>query len=411
MVETVDDLFEKIKKQKEKLIEDKIIAREKPQEKISDDSYKFSDWKLIRLGDYCSKITDYVASGSFASLKENVKITNVEDYAIMVKTADFSNDFSKNLTYTDKHGYDFLKNSNLFGGELILSNIGSIGKVFKVPHLNKPMTLASNTIMLRFTDDELVDYIYYYFKSNAGYDNLMSISSGSTMKKFNKTDLKTLVIPIAPLEQQRKITEELNNISECISNLEKQKEETKKLSREIFTKMFQEISGETKKLGEILSYEQPTKYIVENDNYDDNNNIPVLTAGKTFILGYTDEETGVFKGSQEPVIIFDDFTTSSHYVNFDFKVKSSAMKILHCNSGYDIRFMEFLLKNINIDTSVHKRYWISEFANIEVKIPSKEDQQIFKNRAEEIDNLIQLIDEQITDLESLLEAKLNYYFE
>ena len=145
---------------------------------------------MARLGDICEKVTDYVASGSFAALKENVLITNEENYAIMVKTADFSNGFTKALTYTDKRGYDFLKNSNLFGGELILSNIGSIGKVFKVPYLDRPMTLASNTVMIKTATPELTDYLYYYFLSPAGYKSLLSISSGTSMLKFNKTELK-----------------------------------------------------------------------------------------------------------------------------------------------------------------------------------------------------------------------------
>jgi len=115
--------------------------------------------EMLRLGEVCEKVTDYVASGSFAALKENVLITNEENYALMVKTADFANGFTKGLTYTDKHGYEFLHNSNLFGGELILSNIGSIGKVFKVPYLNRPMTLASNSVMLKTGDNTLRDYL------------------------------------------------------------------------------------------------------------------------------------------------------------------------------------------------------------------------------------------------------------
>ena len=83
-------------------------------------------------------------------------------------------------------------------------------------------------------------------------------------------------------------------------------------------------------LGELLSYEQPTPYIVESTDYDDKYDIPVLTAGKSFLLGYTNEEHGIY--DRLPVIIFDDFTTASQYVNFKFKVKSSAMKILQPNT-------------------------------------------------------------------------------
>jgi len=107
------------------------------------------NWCWANLGAYIDFATDYVANGSFASLKANVQIYKEEKYALMVKTADFANGFSKSLTYTDKHGYDYLDKSALHGGELILSNIGSIGKVFRVPFLNRPMTLASNSIMIK----------------------------------------------------------------------------------------------------------------------------------------------------------------------------------------------------------------------------------------------------------------------
>lgn len=81
------------------------------------------------------------------------------------------------------------------------------------------------------------------------------------------------------------------------------------------------VSWEQRKLGEILKYEQPGPYIVESTDYDDRYDTPVLTAGQSFILGYTDETNGIKNASsEEPVIIFDDFTTSSHYVDFPFKV-------------------------------------------------------------------------------------------
>ena len=81
-------------------------------------------------------------------------------------------------------------------------------------------------------------------------------------------------------------------------------------------------------LGEVTTYEQPTNYLVKSTNYNDSFTTPVLTAGKTFILGYTNEEDGIYKASVSPVIIFDDFTTANKWVDFDFKAKSSAMKMI-----------------------------------------------------------------------------------
>lgn len=190
----VRSLISKIQSDKQEAIELGVLKKEKKLDDIHKNEIPYSlpdGWEWIRLGDYAFKITDYVASGSFASLKENVLITNEPNYAIMVKTADFSNNFSKNLTYTDEHGYTFLSNSNLFGGELILSNIGSIGKVFIVPNLGVPMTLASNTVMVKMSDKKLIKYLYYFFLSPLGQRTLKNISSGTSMMKFNKMIIRS----------------------------------------------------------------------------------------------------------------------------------------------------------------------------------------------------------------------------
>jgi len=128
------------------------------------------------------------------------------------------------------------------------------------------------------------------------------------------------------------------------------------------------MSWEMVKLGDVLDYEQPTNYIVKSDLYDNKFKTPVLTAGKSFILGYTDETDGIF--SKLPVIIFDDFTTVSKYVDFPFKVKSSAMKILKAKEGVaDNRYMFYLLQTLNLDCEQHKRYWISKFAPFQIPLP------------------------------------------
>ena len=118
------------------------------------------------------------------------------------------------------------------------------------------------------------------------------------------------------------------------------------------------------KLDDVLKYEQPTNYIVESINYNNSFPIPVLTAGKSFILGYTDETYGVY--NDVPVIIFDDFTTAFHYVDFPFKVKSSAMKILKpVKEKADLRYLYYKMHTITVDTDLHKRYWISKYSQLE----------------------------------------------
>lgn len=147
---------------------------------------------------------------------------------------------------------------------------------------------------------------------------------------------------------------------------------------------------------DVLDYEQPTKYIVKNTNYEDKG-VAVLTAGKSFILGYTKETTGIFYGDKEPVIIFDDFTTSSKLVKFPFKVKSSAMKILHARDNINIDFIYYLMQTISYRNETHKRYWISEYAKQKLNLPPIEEQGRI---VEKIEELFSDIDNGIKDLKT-----------
>lgn len=130
------------------------------------------------------------------------------------------------------------------------------------------------------------------------------------------------------------------------------------------------------KLGDLLDYEQPTKYLVKSTNYNDSYPIPVLTAGQTFILGYTNEKTGIYTAAKNnPTIIFDDFTTSFHWVDFNFKVKSSAMKMLRPKiSNISFRYIYYAMKNINYLPVDHSRHWITQYSQFEIPVPPLEVQ-------------------------------------
>ena len=123
--------------------------------------------------------------------------------------------------------------------------------------------------------------------------------------------------------------------------------------------------------GKIVNYEQPSKYIVKNTDYNDEFNIPVLTAGQTFILGYTNEKTGVYNASKEsPVIIFDDFTGAFKWVDFPFKVKSSAIKILTADETYaTLRYVYHVMKRIAFTSNEHKRLWIRIYSSFKLPLP------------------------------------------
>ena len=132
---------------------------------------------------------------------------------------------------------------------------------------------------------------------------------------------------------------------------------------------------EWKKLGEFLDFEQPTRYLVESTDYDDSYGIPVLTAGQSLLLGYTNETDGVFKASKEnPTIIFDDFTTSFHWIDYCFKVKSSAMKMLKPKAGVNFRYVYYAMCRIHFVPTQHQRHWISKYSRFEIPVPSIAEQ-------------------------------------
>ena len=133
---------------------------------------------------------------------------------------------------------------------------------------------------------------------------------------------------------------------------------------------------EWKKLEDCLDFEQPTPYLVKSTEYDDAYKTPVLTAGQSLLLGYTNEQDGIYRASKEnPCIIFDDFTTSFHWINFDFKVKSSAMKMLRPKEGVNFRYVYYAMLGINFVPGGHQRHWISKYSQFEIPLPSLSEQE------------------------------------
>lgn len=149
------------------------------------------DWKRVKIKDFEILVTDFVANGSFASLKENVKlITERSDYALFVRNTDLKSDFTQKV-FVDEHAYNFLSKTKLFGGEVIISSVGDVGSVFRCPNFQIPMTLGNNVIMLRSSFNL---FFYLFFKSEYGQSLIYGITSGSVQEKFNKTAFRDLEI-------------------------------------------------------------------------------------------------------------------------------------------------------------------------------------------------------------------------
>lgn len=160
------------------------------------------------------------------------------------------------------------------------------------------------------------------------------------------------------------------------------------IRKRIFTSLKNEHT-ENYEINQLFAYEQPSAYIVANDEYSaDTTLTPVLTANKGFVLGYTDEDFGIYQKGE--CIIFDDFTMDAKYVSFPFKVKSSAIKILTAKLNVNLRFMFEYLSYLGLKSEEHKRHYISEIASLVIELPSKEKQNRIANLMTSLDNKLAL---------------------
>lgn len=253
-----------------------------------------------------------------------------------------------------------------------------------------------------------------------------STKAGTMMNELVYNDLSKEFVYCPSNNEQQKIGKLLSKVDFAITLHEKKKRQLERLKSALLQKMLADKSGypdvrfkgfneawTNRKLGNYFDYEQPTPYIVTNTNYSDEYNTPVLTAGQSFILGYTDEDTGVKCATyKEPVIIFDDFTTSTHLVTFPFKVKSSAMKILTLTQKNDSMYFGYTsLQNIKYKPLNHERQWISIFSKIKIGIPiSKIEERKIGNLFERIDRLDNYFQQKIERLNSIKQSLLQRMF-
>ncbi|WPM31199.1 restriction endonuclease subunit S [Hydrogenobacter sp. T-2] len=270
-------------------------------------------------------------------------------------------------------------------------------------------------IVFKTHKDKLIPKFFKYYTQTKRFNNqVISNTAGSVREVLNYSALMTFDFLLPPLPEQQKIAEILETVDNAIEKTDKIIEKYKRikqgLMQELLTKGIDEegnirsekthkfkdspvgripVEWEVVKLGEVIKYEQPWKYIVRNEKYDPKHGVPVLTAGKTFILGYTDETTGIYENV--PAIIFDDFTTESRFVNFPFKVKSSALKILKpANNNINLFFVFNLLQTITLKPgSEHKRFWISEYSKIDIPFPPFPEQQRIAEILSQVDKAIE----------------------
>ncbi|GAA8980652.1 hypothetical protein BTM258_04930 [Helicobacter pylori] len=309
--------------------------------------------------------------------------------------------------YYGANGIQDYIDSYIFDGDFVL--VGEDGSVINkdnTPVVNwaSGKIWVNNHAHVLQTKNELkLKFLYFYLQTID-----VSYCVAGTPPKINQENLKKITIPIPPLEIQQEIVKILDAFTELNTELNtelkarkkqyeyyqnmlldfngiNQNHKDAKMSAKTYPKRLQTLlqtlapkGVEFRKLGEVLEYDQPNQYCVTSKEFDKSYPTPVLTAGKTFILGYTNEKDNIYQASKNsPVIIFDDFTTATQWVDFPFKVKSSAMKILlPKDPTINIRFIFFYMQTIPYNISgEHTRQWISRYSQITIPIPPLEIQQ------------------------------------
>lgn len=218
-------------------------------------------------------------------------------------------------------------------------------------------------------------FIYYLLSSI----DFSRHNSGGAQPSLNRNFIAPLEVWVPALPEQERIATVLDDVAGHIDRLNTAIAKKQAIKQGM---MQQLLTGKTrlpgftepwdrKRLGDLLAYEQPGRFLVSSIDYG-KVGTPVLTAGKTFVLGRTVEKHGIY--SAVPVVIFDDFTTASRFVTFPFKVKSSAMKILSARSGAHLRYIYERMQLIDYPVVDHKRRWIAEYSKIEIDVPNSAEQ-------------------------------------
>lgn len=356
-----------------------------------------TDWDVKRLGDI-AQFNNGKAHEQFIDDKGNYVVVNskfISTEGEVFKTSD------KNL-------------SPLFAGEIVMvmSDIPhgkALAKCFFIKE-NGKYTLNQRICSFKPIN---ADSLYLFYKLNR---NKYFLDFDSGVGQTNLRRIEVLDCPVAlpsNKKEQSAISTALSDTDALIIKMEALIEKKKNIKQGVMQELLtgkRRLPGfggkwEMKKLGELLNYEQPTEYLVKHADYSDDFSTPVLTAGKTFVLGYTAEETGIFQNL--PTIIFDDFTTAIKYVDFPFKAKSSAMKMLIPRSkNVNLKFVFAKMQMIDFQLGDHKRYWISEYQNIEIATPKPDEQTAIATVLSDMDTEIEKLESQLAKYQNLKQGMM-----
>ncbi|ENZ5608412.1 restriction endonuclease subunit S [Enterococcus faecalis] len=387
------------------------------------------DWELCKFKGLLDE-QDGIRRGPFGSALKKAFFVENSEYVVYEQQNAIYDTYETRYKIS-KEKFKELEKFSISEGDFIMSGAGTIGRISRVP--KGVAKGVFNQALIRFrTNTEVTDSEYFiqFVRADKMQKKLTGANPGSAITNLvPMSEIKKWDILIPSKKEQILVGLFLKKLDNTITLHQRKSDQLKELKKAYLQVMF--VSMNTKnnkvpklrfanfkgeweqcKLGNILNYEQPTKYIVKTTNYDDKFNIPVLTAGQSFILGYTNELDGVKDVSKEnPVIIFDDFTTGSHYVDFPFKVKSSAIKLLTVvHERNDFYFVYRILKNIKYSPQGHERHWISKYSVFDINMPRFEEQRKIGNFIKQLDNTITLHQNKLNQLKSLKKSYLQNMF-
>lgn len=373
------------------------------------------DWEANKLGEVFSIFNGYAFSSASSSDKG----------VLWVKIADVGIQEMKyqNLSYLPFSFKDKNKKFILKKGDFVVALTRPIlnGKL-KIAQINDFFDGALlNQRVGKIMSNNYHPFIFSLLQREDLIKSIENNIAGSDPPNLSPNEINSIDLSIPSFKEQTKIASFLTVVDDKLQALKQKKTLLEQYKKGVMQKIFsQELrfkddngndypDWEDKKLGDCLDYIQPTKYLVSSTEYDNTYSTPVLTAGKTFILGYTNETNGIFENNL-PVIIFDDFTTATQFVDFPFKAKSSAMKILIANEGINIKFIYEAMEVMNYEVGGHERHWISKFAPLDISIPNHEEQTKIANFLSAIDDKINHCQSQIEKMEVWKKGLLQQMF-
>ena len=377
------------------------------------------DWKTVTLFDLSENVSYGMnaAATAFDGVHKYLRITDIDEDSGTFKPRPL----------TSPEG-EISEKFKLKKNDIVFTRTGaSVGKPYLYNEKDGDLYYAG--FLIKFSLTRGHSYFIYSLTQKEAYNKWVHVySMRSGQPGLNAEEYKALKLTIPSLPEQQKIASFLSAVDEKIQQLTKKKallEQYKKgVMQQLFPSSgsgqrsgqlrFKDANGkaypdwEDTLLGDCLKYVQPTKYLVSSTEYDNSFETPVLTAGKTFVLGYTDEKENIC--TDYPLIIFDDFTTASKYVDFPFKAKSSAMKLLLAKEGVDVKFMFEAMQNIKFEVGGHGRHWISIFSQLVVSVPSINEQQKIATYLSGIDTKIGALNNQITQTQTFKKGLLQQMF-